>query len=519
MSNPFSRRQMVGLLAAGTVFAATVSDATVEAGAVAPGNSMPKDGLIVPPYIQPGPTASEGADSKDVIWLTDAAGGNFAIEFGWDGAASRPTPVKHAAISLKAPTAEQLKKKVHIDAAEEPELQKAVPIGERAQNYVKYWATLGDLPRDTDAWYRVTSGKRTICEQKFRTCASPESTVRFVAVGDLASGKTGQCAVAYQAGLLKPDFVLALGDIVYPIGRISQYLDHYWGTYLNVTKAASPVGAPLMASTPFYSLLGNHDVDTSLNIFPDCLGIYYFFHAPVGGPGEGKWSTPLGKDQDQTARFRSATSRSFPNLAFYSFDEGPAHIAVVDSNGYCKIDSPDLLSWLEKDLTESKAKWKFVLMHAPMFHSSPPHYTEQKMRVLSPVLERCGVDVVFAGHAHTYQRSRPIRFAPTPRKPNDKLVSGTYTIDNKFDGQTHTRPDGVIHIVSGGGGGSLYKNSIDQTEKFIKDKYGDNWAPYTAKHVGDRHSLVYCELTPQKLTLRAIDQNGNEVDRAVVTKT
>jgi hypothetical protein len=105
-------------------------------------------------------------------------------------------------------------------------------------------------------------------------------------------------------------------------------------------------------------------------------------------------------------------------------------------------------------LQRPNAPWKFVCMHAPMFHSSPQHFVEQKMRLLGPVLRRCKVDVVLSAHVHNYQRSRPMHFAPTPRKPGDRLVHGTFTIDTEFDGISTTRPNGTIHIVSGGGGGT-----------------------------------------------------------------
>jgi hypothetical protein len=477
-------------------------------------------GLLVRPYLQPGPHAGDGLDCKDVAWLTDPSAGDFSIEYGWDNAPARTAVVHRNEIQLKAPTPEQLKKKpttnplgiVHEEV-------KGTTLDTRAQNYTKHWATLTDLPRGITAWYRVkrTTGE-AISENKFPTRRSSAQTVRFVAVGDLANGKSGQAAVAYQASLLKPHFFLALGDLCYPLGRVSQYMDHFWGTYANTEHAALPIGAPLMETTPFYAALGNHDVDTSQNIFPDCLGIYYFFHAPQNGPGEGRWMTPIGKDKDDAARFRAATPRSYPSLALYSFDEGPAHFAVVDSNGYCPIDNPALMAWLEKDLTSSKQPWKFLCMHAPMFHSSPPHYTEQKMRLLGPMLQKCGVDVVLTGHVHNYQRSRPMHFAPAPRKPGERLIGGTFSIDTEFDGVTKTRPRGTIHIVSGGGGGSLIKDDLARTEKMLREKYGDNWAPYTAKHIVDRHSLVSGEVTPQQLTLCAVDQTGAEIDRIIVTK-
>ncbi|HSI37426.1 MAG TPA: metallophosphoesterase [Tepidisphaeraceae bacterium] len=287
-----------------------------------------------------------------------------------------------------------------------------------------------------------------------------------------------------------------------------------------VTYRVRLAGAPLMATIPFHALLGNHDVDTSLNVFPDALGIYYFFHAPVNGPGPGKWNTPTGRDKAQAAAFRAAAGDSYPALAFHSFDNGPAHFLVLDNSGYVKLDAPEILRWIEADLTASQTRWKFVCLHAPAFHSSPAHYSEQKTRLLVPLLEKLGVDVVFAGHVHNYQRSHPLRFEPAPRKPGEKLVSGKFTLDTTFDGKANTRPNGIVHIVSGGGGGTLYRDPTgDKAAKFMTEKYGPaNWVPYTAVHVADRHSFVACDLSPDRLVLRAIDADGKVIDNIVITK-
>ncbi len=68
------------------------------------------------------------------------------------------------------------------------------------------------------------------------------------------------------------------------------------------------------------------------------------------------------------------------------------------------------------------------------------------------------------------------------------------------------------------GRGSLYRDAVDKTEKFMREKYGDNWAPFTARHIVDRHSFVYCELTSDKLIVRAVDQAWKEINQIAITK-
>ncbi|MEZ0264623.1 MAG: metallophosphoesterase [Phycisphaerae bacterium] len=481
--------------------------------------------LLAKPYVQPAPAAPAPGDAKLIAWVTDQTPGEFAVEYEWPGQVARAAPVRRVAIDLPeyrpepkkavAPAAADTKGDDDDDHEPAPP-----PTVTPAQHYFKYTAALDGLPPDAAVTYRVRLAGAPVREATFRTRASADKPVRFVAVGDLANGKPNQNAVAYQVSLVKPDFLLVLGDIVYPTGRVSQYMDHFWSTYANADAPSPKAGAPLMATIPFHALLGNHDVDTSLNVFPDALGIYYFFHAPVNGPGPGKWNTPTGRDKAQAAAFRAAAGDSYPALAFHSFDNGPAHFLVLDNSGYVKLDAPEILRWIEADLTASQTRWKFVCLHAPAFHSSPAHYSEQKTRLLVPLLEKLGVDVVFAGHVHNYQRSHPLRFEPAPRKPGEKLVSGKFTLDTTFDGKANTRPNGIVHIVSGGGGGTLYRDPTgDKAAKFMTEKYGPaNWVPYTAVHVADRHSFVACDLSPDRLVLRAIDADGKVIDNIVITK-
>ena len=71
----------------------------------------------------------------------------------------------------------------------------------------------------------------------------------------------------------------ALGDIVYPSGRSFHYFKHFWPTYVNATEVSEKAGAPLMATIPFYAVLGNHDTTVGKlgpNL-PDAYSVFYFF--------------------------------------------------------------------------------------------------------------------------------------------------------------------------------------------------------------------------------------------------
>ena len=112
---------------------------------------------------------------------------------------------------------------------------------------------------------------------------------------------------------------------------------------------------------------------------------------------------------------------------FYSFDYGPVHFTVLDTNfPEVKEWQPKLLEeelvWLEQDLAKSKARWKIVLQHRDIFmyafskeSGRPQRETrlQDYSRQLMPLYEKYGVDAVLSAHLHTYRRRVPLRnFAP-----------------------------------------------------------------------------------------------------------
>jgi hypothetical protein len=481
--------------------------------------------ILVQPYVQPGDGRGlAGADVKVLRWLTDQTAGSFVVEFQTPGGplrTARPTR-----LALDFPVARTPPRKARRRAARDrdegaeearPRRQPRVPPPEKEQHYYRYTAYLTDLPFNSTVRYRVKLGGRVVREASFRTRATADRPVRCVLVGDLAQGSAAQRRVAYQIGRQHPDFLVALGDIVYPSGRAGQYMHHFWDTYNDVAEAGPRTGAPLMAGVPFYPVLGNHDIAARFPAVPDALAAYYFFAPPGGGPGEGPWVTPLGKDKAAADRFRAAAADSYPNLDAYSFDYGPAHFVVLNDNRGMNLDAPAFRRWLAADLRGSRARWKLVCFHVPGFHSSLAHYPEQQARRLEPLFEECGVDLTFAGHVHNYQRSVPLRFRPEPGRGRAGPVDGRFTLDTTFDGARHTRPAGVIHVVAGGGGAGLYGPGLHRTADLLRKRYGANYADYTARLVADRHSFVVLDLAPDRLRLRAVGDRGEELDRIVVT--
>ncbi len=454
--------------------------------------------ILVRPYIQPGNTPTLSKEQKVVIWQTDSVPGAFKVEFApgatLDGVA-----------------------KIGIAKVSSAQLNLLGKV-----SYL-YRAPLAGLNFDTEYTYRVSIGERVISTATFNT-RTKKPVTRFAVFGDCGTGSPQQAAIAYQVYQQKPQFVLLTGDQVYNNGLEREYRARFFPAY--TTPEASPEkGAPLMQSIPFYMVVGNHDVyGSDLQKFPDGLAFFYYTDFPQNAP-----VTPLTVEvtgpPDRVKAFKKATDGRFPRLANYSFDVGNVHITCLDANSYVNPVDFSLIEWLKKDVSSSKAEWKLVSWHHPGFSSSKAHYDYQQMRLLSPILEELGVDMVLNGHVHNYQRSLPLKFSPKMNEARDQYVvspegrvDGKFTLDEQFDGITNTKPKGILYIVTGAGGAGLYDPAMSGKPDLWKHEPHDNWVPFTAKIVSDIHSFTMVETNGKTLTLKQLNVKGEVFDEIKVTK-
>ncbi len=453
--------------------------------------------VFVTPYIQPGNVAGLSKEEKVLIWQTDSVPAQFKVEYLLGNTFEGPGKV----VVAKA---------------------KAVPVA-GYHNTLLYRATLSGLAFDTIYTYRVSLGAKVIGEATFRTRTRKPST-HFVVFGDCGAGTKEQRAIAYQVARQDPQFVLIVGDNVYNDGLMSEYHRRFFSVYLS-TSASPEHGAPLMKTTPFYMLVGNHDVGGSdFDKKPDGLAFFYFVDLPLNAPVAELNAKPKG-DPKKVKAFQKAAGRRFPRLANYSFEYGNVHITCLDASDYANPLDPAILQWMKDDISASKAEWKFVSFHQPGFNSSKSHYNDQIMRLLAPIFESLKVDMVLAGHVHNYQRTVPLKFRPKMNAAGDQyviskegLIDGTFTLDQKFDGSSNLHPDGIIYIVSGGGGAKLYDPEMSNKPELWKHDPPDNWAPFTKKLISDTHSFTVIDTNGKKLKLTQIDQNGNVIDTIQVAK-
>ena len=187
-----------------------------------------------------------------------------------------------------------------------------------------------------------------------------KDTLRFGIIGDSGSGDPAQFRVAEELAKAHHhwtiDFVIMLGDNIYGEEAPQEY----------AARFEKPYKTLLDAGVPFYAALGNHDHPNQR----------FYRHFNMEGR---RYYTFEAKDAD--ARF-----------------------FALDTNYM----DPEQLAWLKKEACGSKARWKIPFFHHPIYSSGAKHGSSMELRrILEPIFQECGIDVVFAGHDHFYERVKP----------------------------------------------------------------------------------------------------------------
>jgi fibronectin type 3 domain-containing protein len=95
---------------------------------------------------------------------------------------------------------------------------------------------------------------------------------------------------------------------------------------------------------------------------------------------------------------------------YYSFDYGNIHFVCLDSMTSDRRPTGPMLTWLRNDLMATTKQWVIAFWHHPPYskgsHDSDFEHELVEMRQYAvPILEDFGVDLVLAGHSHSYERS------------------------------------------------------------------------------------------------------------------
>ena len=123
-----------------------------------------------------------------------------------------------------------------------------------------------------------------------------------------------------------------------------------------------------------------------------------------------RFQAVLGNHDDPNQRYYAPFNMGGQRYYTFSPPSGVLADLVTDVQVFA-IDSTNLdrdqLAWLSTELSRSRARWKVMLMHHPLYTSGRYELEARLTRwQLESLFADHGVAVAFAGHEHLYQRSR-----------------------------------------------------------------------------------------------------------------
>ena len=256
------------------------------------------------------------------------------------------------------------------------------------------------------------------------TLPNKEKSVRFVVIGDTGTGTNQQHELAQVMMRYRQafpfEFVLMMGDNMYGGEKSTDYKAKFEDVY-----------KPLLdQKVKFYAALGNHD-DSNQRF-------YRFFNM----------------DGQEYYKFSKG------NVSFYSLNSNYMDKKQID--------------WMNEKLAADTSEWKVAFFHHPPYSSGAAHGSDTKLReIVEPMFVRHGVDVVFAGHEHFYERIKPQK--------------------------------GIYYFISGSGG-KLRKGDV---------KKG---SPLTDKAYDRDMSFMLIEVAGDQMYFQVITRTGETVDNGVIAR-
>jgi hypothetical protein len=140
--------------------------------------------------------------------------------------------------------------------------------------------------------------------------------------------------------------------------------------------------------------------------FRDCYDTTWGRHRSRTRPSPGNHEYEVG---GAAAYFQYFGDRSGPpGLGYYSYSLGAWHVFALNSEVGLEAGSAQM-AWLRGELAANQAQCEVAYLHKPLF-SSGFHGDQPQLRELWRTLYEFGVDIVVAGHEHSYERFAPQDF-------------------------------------------------------------------------------------------------------------
>lgn len=352
------------------------------------------------------PSAGPAPNLRRAPYLTDVSATTAMVNFATDSSSQPPVVAWGPAAG---------------DCAAPPSSVTAVGVALFAGSLsgttdYQFKAAVSGLQANTSYCYRVLQNDIDLVgtATTFSTAPAVGSTepYSFAVIGDWGAGTADEANVFTQIAAGQPRFLMTVGDNVYNSGLQTEYGD------LNGGKAFAPAYLPkLGGGTPIFPAHGNH-------------GFTAYQPYLANFPQDATAAASGGTYAAQTYCCAAGTTltNSYAS-AWYAFTWGNARMYVLeaawpDGDGAYQGDFTDHwngpvagctpcgqeMSWLQADLAaNASVPLKFAFFHYPLYadggHSSDAYLNGAD--ALEGVLAQNGVDIVFNGHAHIYERNRP----------------------------------------------------------------------------------------------------------------
>jgi 3',5'-cyclic AMP phosphodiesterase CpdA len=429
-------------------------------------------------------------------------------------------------------------------------------------------ATLVDLAPDQAYYYALGSpgpDADTSVEQRFRTPPDEnkppkDGNTHIWLVGDsgsatetdlrppLGDGTTlthpgeaievKQGFQIYNADREPVDLFLLLGDNAYNEGTDAQWQGALFEVY-----------PEFLNKTPVVPTIGNHEMGgAEIDIGP-LLGFPFPFVVYIAGTSDS--SDPLSYDDFDASTVDNGPPYldifSLPTAGevggapsgteqYYSIDYGNVHVVSLDSQLSNRDDAQRaaMADWLVADLSSNVLDWTIVIFHHPPYskgenHDSDVEGAEIDMReVFTPIFEAYGVDVIYSGHAHSYERSYYLNGHTGASTTFD--VTQHAELNDMGEGASGQGAETYAQISTGSGADdkAVYTvaGSSGKADEFDPCGPGEvigctlpDWLMHPAhfRSLAEKGSVVI-DATRTELRSRFIDVNGDVQDEFTITR-
>lgn len=160
---------------------------------------------------------------------------------------------------------------------------------------------------------------------------------------------------------------------------------------------------------------------------------------------------------------------------YYSFDKNNVHVTIMDPYIDYEPGSAQY-KFIEQDLKDAASNpsidWSFVVESIPIYSASSKHEADSDIRdIFHPLFDKYGVDLVFSSDNHNYQRTFPLKYNNGQEGSDHPIVTYTSQNNNYYTnkGGDNTRGEGVVYLIIGTGGRSLY--DVEEGIPFVASHY------------------------------------------------